>query len=129
MKMYFVGNLADHYKMKSRFKEAQTLLKYIIDSKLVPADLYRFHLAEAYLRDKEFDEAGDLFIDLYCRRVFEAKPEYLSLFEMQTGRCLREAIHRGLDFLGERYFFHSNEYKRRGEALAANGNSFGKCYY
>ena len=128
-KVYLAGNLADYYMRHRRLKEAQALFKHIIDSKLVPADVYRYHLADAYMHSDNYDEAGELFCDLYCKREFEAEPEYLSIFEMQSGKCLREAVCKGLAFLSDYYFNLSGECRNKGEALATGGDNAGECYY
>ena len=125
-KMYMIGNLADNFRSQDREKDAQTLFKYIIDSNLIPADLYRFHLANSYMQTREYDEAGDILSSLYCKRVFEARSEYLSFFEEQNrGVCFREAIYRMLDHLNEHYFDLGQEHSKKGEALAAAGNQAG----
>ena len=121
-----IGNLADNFRSQDREKDAQTLFKYIIDSNLIPADLYRFHLANSYMQTREYDEAGDILSSLYCKRVFEARSEYLSFFEEQNrGVCFREAIYRMLDHLNEHYFDLGQEHSKKGEALAAAGNQAG----
>ena len=125
-KMYMIGNLANDFRLQDREKDAQTLLKYIIDSNHIPADLYRFHLANSYMQTREYDEAGDILSSLYCKRVLEGEPEYLSFFEDVSGLCLREAICILLSGVSEQYFDLSNECSKKGDALAAAGNQTGK---
>ena len=80
-KMYMIGDLADYYKRKRRTKEAQILIKHVIDSNIIPADLYRFYLAESYTHTKDYDKAAEILSYLYCKRAFKADPEQLSIFE------------------------------------------------
>ena len=86
--MYMIGNLANEFRSQDREKDAQTLLKYIIDSNLIPADLHRFYLASSYTQTGEYDEAGGILSSLYCKRVFEARPEYLSFLKSRIERSI-----------------------------------------
>ena len=128
-KMYMIGNLANDFRSQDREKDAQTLLKYIIDSNLIAADLRRFYLASSYTQTEEYGEAGDILSSLYCKRVFDARSEYLSFLDEQNGEvCFREAIYRMLDHLNEHYFDLGKEHSKKGEALAAAGDQTGNWY-
>ena len=92
-KLYAIGDLGDYYKRNNRLKDAQVLFKHIVDSNAVPADLFRFYLAESYTLAKEYESAKEILHSLYCKRVFEADTELMSIFEEYNKVCLREAVY------------------------------------
>ena len=125
-KLYAIGDLGDYYKRNNRLKDAQVLFKHIVDSNAVPADLFRFYLAESYTLAKEYESAKEILHSLYCKRVFEADTELMSIFEEYNKVCLREAVYDVLNRWGKPYLRKSIEHQKKGEALRAAGDRAGK---
>ena len=124
-KLYAIGDLGDYYKRNNRLKDAQVLFKHIVDSNAVPADLFRFYLAESYTLAKEYESAKEILHSLYCKRVFEADTELMSIFEEYNKVCLREAVYDVLNRSGKPYLRKSIEHQKKGEALRAAGDRAG----
>ena len=125
-KMYMIGDLADYYKRKGCHKEAQALIKHVIDSHLVPADLYRFYLAESYTHTKDYDKAAEILSYLYCKRVFKAETALLRIFEGHNKVCLREAVYDILNRVIKPYLEKGVEYKEKGDVFADAGDHAGE---
>ena len=125
-KMYIIGNFGDYFKRNKRHKEAQALFTHVIDSNLIPPDLYRFYLAESYTLSEDYVKAAEIATYLYCKREFKVNQKFLSIFEEYNKVCLREAVYDVLNRWGKPYLRKSIEHQKKGEALRAAGDRAGK---
>ena len=125
-KMYMIGDFGDYFKRNKRHKEAQALFTHVIDSNLIPPDLYRFYLAESYTLSEDYVKAAEIATYLYCKREFKVNQKFLSIFEEYNKVCLREAVYDVLNRWGKPYLRKSIEHQKKGEALRAAGDRAGK---
>ena len=118
-KLYYISDLARAYSEMSRCDEAIVLFKQIIrDSRVqhVPADQCHVYLAETYITTKKFDDAAELLLPLYCKRVFEVEPRQMGLFLSLYDNipCFREAIFRFMSTVSHHLFKEGEAYDRTG---------------
>lgn len=127
-KMYMIGDFGDYLKRQGRVKDSLVLFKHVIGSNLIPADMYRFYLAESCNINEEYEGVGDILKYLYCKRVFEADPDFLTMFEENNGVCLREATYDILTRVAIHYIDTGDAFKNKGDALKNAGDHAGNYF-
>ena len=116
-KISMIGDLGAAYYEAGRYVEAQAQFRRVIDSGLVPADHYRFSLAEAYHASANYDDAAEILVPLFCKHVYATEAERLS---QQHGLDFRERVYQLMIEVSYLYWVQGHECDKAGDDLVFN---------